>query len=181
MPWGFAFSATGSAPSCMCSSLAWSCSAREIRATRVAQVVAQRNRVRLLGMVPEWIRGPSLMAEHRLLAQTPAGLAALVRELRADEIVVAVDDRRNRLPIDELLACRMAGVTVLDDASFVERERGLISLTDLSPSWLIFSDGFSAGPLTEFVKRAVDLVMALLLLPLIVAVPAADCAGDPAR
>ena len=72
-------------------------------------------------------------------------------------------------------------MTVLDDASFVERERGLISLTDLSPSWLIFSDGFSAGPLTDFVKRAVDLVMALLLLPLVVAVPAADRAVDPAR
>ena len=137
------------------------------RATRVAQVVSQRNRVRLLGVVPEWIRDPGLMAEGRLLAPTAAGLATLVRELRADEIVVAVDDRRNRLPIDELLACRMAGVAVLDDASFVERERGLISLTDLSPSWLIFSDGFSAGPLTDFVKRTTDLIMALLLLPLV--------------
>ena len=137
------------------------------RAQRVLEVVDRRNRVRLLGLVPEWVRRETPVPAERLIAASPAGLANLARELRADEIVVALDDRRQQLPIEELLTCRLAGITVLDDASFVERERGLISLTDLSPSWLIFSDGFASGVVSDGIKRAIDLALALLALALV--------------
>jgi sugar transferase (PEP-CTERM system associated) len=137
------------------------------RAQRVLDVVNRRNRVRLLGLVPEWVRGETPSRPERLLAASPAGLANLARELRVDEIVVALDDRRHRLPIDELLTCRLAGITVLDDASFVERERGLINLTDLSPSWLIFSDGFVTGVVSKAIKRGIDLLLAVIALALV--------------
>jgi len=137
------------------------------RAQRVLEVVDRRNRVRLLGLVPERVRGETPVPAERLLAASSAGLANLARELRVDEIVVALDDRRHRLPIDELLTCRLAGITVLDDASFVERERGLINLTDLSPSWLIFSDGFATGVVSDSIKRGVDLALAVVALALV--------------
>jgi sugar transferase (PEP-CTERM system associated) len=137
------------------------------RAQRVLEVVDRRRRVRMLGLVPEWMRRETTIPAERLLAASPAGLANLARELRADEIVVALDDRRTHLPIDELLICRLAGISVMDDASFVERERGLISLTDLSPSWLIFSDGFATGIVSDSVKRFVDLALTVVALALV--------------
>ena len=69
--------------------------------------------------------------------------------------------------MEELIDCRLAGISVLDDTSFVERERGVISLTDLSPSWLIFSDGFATGHIADLIKRVSDIVLALLLLVLV--------------
>ena len=50
-------------------------------------------------------------------------------------------------------------------------------MTDLRPSWLIFSDGFRNGHMTRAVKRALDVVLAgaglVLALPLMLVVAAA--------
>ena len=57
------------------------------------------------------------------------------------------------------------GVDVADFSSFLEREMGRVDLDTLNPSWLIFSDGFSAGRrLSSIAKRAFDIVASLLLL-----------------
>ena len=49
-----------------------------------------------------------------------AGLAARARARGANVIVVAVDDRRG-LNVRELLACRLAGLEVIDGTTFAER------------------------------------------------------------
>ena len=90
-----------------------------------------------------------------------------VREQRVDEIVVAVDDRRNALPVDEILDCKMDGVEVCDLLSFFERESGKVLLDILQPSWMFLSDGFDQGTLRVFSKRAFDVAFSLLLLPLL--------------
>ncbi len=82
----------------------------------------------------------------------------------ADEIVVALDDRRRRLPVDEILDCKMSGVSVLDLASFFERHGLRINVDILQPSWLIFSSGFSVRPPMAFFKRGLDIVCAGVLL-----------------
>lgn len=87
-----------------------------------------------------------------------------VREHDIEEIVVALDERRGRLPVDDLLACKMDGVAVIDFASFCERETGRVDLDSISPSWLIFSDGFPGGTIQVALKRMFDLVASLALL-----------------
>ena len=62
-----------------------------------------------------------------------------------DEIVVANDDRRNSLPVDELFACKIRGVEVIDILDFIERETGQIAVNLIHPSWLIFSNGFTSN------------------------------------
>jgi len=91
-------------------------------------------------------------------------LARIVRRHGIDEIVVAVDERRGALPIHELLDCRLGGVQVLDLASFFERETGRIKLESLSPSWLVFEDGFRQGWIRDRAKRAFDVLVSLALL-----------------
>ena len=74
-------------------------------------------------------------------------------------------ERRNSLPLKDLLQVKTKGVDVADFSSFLEREMGRVDLDTLNPSWLIFSDGFSAGRrLSSIAKRAFDIVASLLLL-----------------
>ena len=81
-----------------------------------------------------------------------------------DEIVIALDDRRQKLPIDELLDCRMSGIDVIDAIDFLERERALLHLDLLQPGWLIHAPGFHRNALRAFGKRTLDIGASLLLL-----------------
>ncbi len=99
-------------------------------------------------------------------------LSAYIARLDATEVVMALEERRNSLPLKDLLRVKMAGVSVNDFSSFLERETGRVDLDTLNPSWLIFSDGFSSGrALSSAVKRAFDIavsgVVLLLTAPVI--------------
>jgi sugar transferase (PEP-CTERM system associated) len=81
-----------------------------------------------------------------------------------DEIVVAMDDRRNGFPIAELLHCKFAGIDVVDLLTFLERETGRVTVDLVNPSWLIFSEGFRVTARTDVVARLLDVTAALVLL-----------------
>lgn len=91
-------------------------------------------------------------------------LADHVVNLNAGEVVLALDERRNALPLADLLRIRTTGVHVNELSTFLERETGRVDLDSVNPSWLIFSDGFSAGRrLSSIAKRLFDLTAGLLL------------------
>jgi sugar transferase (PEP-CTERM system associated) len=100
---------------------------------------------------------------------TTVDLLTLCERHRVDEIVVAMDDRRRRFPMDQLLECRLEGVEILELVSFLERETGKVRLDLLNPSWMIFSEGFGRGRIHDTLERAFDIVASLLLL--VVAAP----------
>ena len=81
-----------------------------------------------------------------------------------DELVVALDDRRRGLPLDDILDCKMSGIKVLDLLSFFEKETSRINIDILHPSWIYFSDGFQLGGLGQYAKRMMDIVGAALIL-----------------
>ena len=92
-------------------------------------------------------------------------LAAYVIDLGASEVVMALEERRNALPLADLLRVKTTGVQVYELSTFLERETGRIDLNSVNPSWLIFSDGFAGGRLISgTVKRAFDIVASLALL-----------------
>ncbi|GMQ86877.1 MAG: TIGR03013 family PEP-CTERM/XrtA system glycosyltransferase [Gammaproteobacteria bacterium] len=93
-------------------------------------------------------------------------LRDIVRENQVDEIVVALDDRRKSLPVHEILDCKMDGVAVLDLLTFFERETGKVRLELVNPSWLFLSDGFRISNVSLALKRGLDILISLLLLPL---------------
>jgi sugar transferase (PEP-CTERM system associated) len=94
--------------------------------------------------------------------------ALLVDEIQrrdVDEIVVAMAERRGVLPTDDLLACRLKGIQVVDFWSFMEREKGQVELDALKPSWMIFAEGFAATTrFQQISKRFFDIVTSLILL-----------------
>ena len=96
-----------------------------------------------------------------------ANLADHVVLLDASEVVLALEERRNALPLKDLLRIRTTGVHVNDLSTFLERETGRVDLQSVNPSWLIFSDGFSSGRrLSGAFKRVFDVVVSLMLLAL---------------
>ncbi len=80
------------------------------------------------------------------------------------EIVVAVDDRRKGLPMEDLLECKMEGVRIVDGASFYERESRKVALEMVTRGWLVFSDGFTVSSVSGYGKRLLDIVAAGILL-----------------
>ena len=92
-------------------------------------------------------------------------LSAHVASVGATEVVLALEERRNALPLKDLLRIKTLGVHVNDFSSFMERETGRVDLDTLNPSWLIFSDGFSSGrAVSSTIKRLFDIVASLLLM-----------------
>lgn len=94
-------------------------------------------------------------------------LVQIAEEKDVDEIVIAMDDRRQAgLPAKELLDCKMSGVDILGMVSFFERRTGKIRMDMLNPSWLYLSDGFHVSAFRSVIKRSFDIAIVLLLLPL---------------
>ena len=92
-------------------------------------------------------------------------LAAYITDLGASEVVMALEERRNALPLADLLRVKTTGVQVYELSTFLERETGRVDLNSVNPSWLIFSDGFAGGRLISgTIKRGFDIVASLLLL-----------------
>ncbi|MDE2412581.1 MAG: TIGR03013 family PEP-CTERM/XrtA system glycosyltransferase, partial [Sphingomonadales bacterium] len=94
-------------------------------------------------------------------------LTSHVEALAATEVVLALEERRNSLPLADLLRIKTTGVHVNEFASFMERETGRVDLDTVNPSWLIFSDGFSSGrAVSAALKRVFDIAASSLLLAL---------------
>lgn len=87
------------------------------------------------------------------------------------EIIVAVHEQRGGgVPMDQLLACRIRGIPVLDLAGFCERTRSEVPINSLKSSWLVYGHGFVQGPWRTFVKRLFDIVSSFVLLTLLMPV-----------
>lgn len=91
-------------------------------------------------------------------------LLDLCLERQVSEIVVAVQERRGMLPVEDLLDCKLSGIPIYDFMTFMERETGRCDLSGLRPSWFIFAEGFSGGLIQHAVKRSLDVVLSIVLL-----------------
>lgn len=131
-------------------------------------------RLRELGERPESgfaIVGYVGMSENRPLVEEAIPRSAIhnltrfVENLGVSEVVLALEERRNALPLKDLLRIKTTGVHVNEFSSFLERETGRVDLDTVNPSWLIFSDGFSSGRAVSTVaKRVFDIAASALLL-----------------
>ena len=102
--------------------------------------------------------------------ENAGGLYETVKREKADKIVVSLSERRGVFPLQEVMACKLDGIEVIDAPSFYEQVTGKLFLEGINPSWIIFSDGFKVTALRRIVKRALDVLLAIvgiiLTLPL---------------
>jgi sugar transferase (PEP-CTERM system associated) len=153
---------------------AWAVAARQRRilivgtrelAQAVAREVVKRQdlNLRLVGLIdPETAEtgDQGKLLGHAVLGST-AELERLVSDRRISMVVVALEDRRGKLPTRDLVKVRVGGVSVLDAHSAIAALSGRVWLSAVNPSWFVFSDGFRRSTATLAIKRAIDFVSAL--------------------
>jgi sugar transferase (PEP-CTERM system associated) len=116
---------------------------------------------------------------HIVLASS--NLLELAERVRADQIVVAPDDRRG-MTLESLITCRANGYPVVQYMSFLEKEISRIDIKRLDLSWMLYSDGFHVSPLGSGLKRAFDIIASAIILtvfsPVLLLAMLAVWAGD---
>jgi sugar transferase (PEP-CTERM system associated) len=117
---------------------------------------------KLVGFVPLVDNKLGLGANLMLASHTD--LLSLVEKSQADQIVVAIDNKRHGFPSEQLMKCKLAGIEVVDIVSFYERELGKIMINWISPSWFIYADGFQHGDWWRRAKRLSDILVSLILI-----------------
>ena len=108
--------------------------------------------------------GDTIVGDQDVLKTNGKSITDFAIEKGANEIVIAMDDRRGNLPVRELLDARLAGIDVIDLLEFLERETDKIRVDLVSPGWLIFSPGFRRSHIKEVAKRVLDVVVCVSLL-----------------
>ena len=105
-------------------------------------------------------------------------LPRVIAAYRPQRIVIALGERRARLPVDQLVEARTRdGIQVEQGTDVYEWLTGKLAIESLTPSNLIFSRDFRPMRLTQYASRAVSVVAAAvglaLTLPLLALVAVA--------
>lgn len=102
-------------------------------------------------------------------------LSRTVKFLRANRIVVAMDDRRGRLPVDLLLSLKCRGLRIQDGVEVYEAITGKVPIESVRLGGLLFSPGCHSSRIHLVYKRVasilvsiIGLVLSLPLLPFII-------------
>jgi sugar transferase (PEP-CTERM system associated) len=131
------------------------------RLARLRRRADQRG-FKIMGFVPA--EDEELAVAEDRLVRFDGRLFEYAKEMGVEEIVVAMDDRRRNFPLKELLDCRLAGIVISEQVTFLERETGKVHLEVLNPSWMIFGPGFRRDGFRVQSERVFDLLASLTLL-----------------
>jgi sugar transferase (PEP-CTERM system associated) len=113
-----------------------------------------------------------------------AHLMEVVHKQKVHRVIVAMPDRRGKIPMTELLELRTQGVKIEEATSWLEKISGKIEVENLDSSWLVFGGGFRRSTAFRMVRRAVSIVISLIglilaspLIPLIMLAIRLDSKG----
>jgi len=139
-----------------------------IQAQAIAEEISKRPEFgfRLIGYLAETSQPGSDLAQTKRLGLVDE-LPQIVKREAVRRIIVAMGDRRSKMPVYDLLDLRMQGVQIEYGAALIEKLSGQIDVDELRPSWLIFRDGF---PLRPKYWSARDILSKLLALSLLITV-----------
>lgn len=90
-------------------------------------------------------------------------LRPLCEQHAISKIVVALDEKRGS-PLHELIQFKFLGIEILGGARFYEELTGTVPVKRVSPSWLVFSEGFYVGRMRRMLKRVLDITTACSIL-----------------
>jgi len=91
-------------------------------------------------------------------------LANVVQRERVEQIIVTMEDRRGKLPVEHLLQIKTRGVMVVDGADIYEAVLGRVPIHSLRLSWLLFSPGFCLSTPVLIYKRLLSFILSTLFL-----------------
>jgi len=129
----------------------------------------------IIHVLPDYdphIKGENQTIQIKAACDNYDGLSELAKDIGAQLIVSDKDLEGCKGSLEhELLKCRINGVRVMDGNSFFEMITGKLHVNQISPCWLIFSEGFNRSFLHHTMTIALDyslsIFLLLLLMPLI--------------
>ena len=128
--------------------------------TLVQEIEAQPNyRYTIVAVVGEAAGGDEAPLPYPLAGPLER-LDKVIEELRPDRIIVALTERRGRMPMRQLLEAEAHGVLVEDGVATYENLTGKLAIETLTPSFLIFSGAFRKSRFLLTARRAVSLLAA---------------------
>jgi sugar transferase (PEP-CTERM system associated) len=89
-------------------------------------------------------------------------LEKVAAEWQVSRIIVAMEDRRGRLPVGNLVKLRVHGVRIEDAHAAAAAITGRVWLDTVLPSWFVFSDGFDRSKANRIAKRSIDLALGII-------------------
>jgi len=116
--------------------------------------------IRLLGVVTE----PEFQDSIPNIAQLGPleDLENIIKQQHPQRIVIALRERRKRLPVEMLLRARSAGIRIDEAATFYEKLTGRIPVESIYPSTLIYADGFvKQSVMRLIITRVASAIVAL--------------------
>lgn len=129
------------------------------RAGSIAEIRRKADRRGFMVVASVAAQGDTVIEKQDVMRTNGNTITDIAIEKGAEEIVIAMDDRRGNLPIRDLLDAKLHGIDVVDLLEFLERETGKIRIDLVNPGWLIFSPGFRRSKIRRFAKRVMDLVV----------------------
>lgn len=91
-------------------------------------------------------------------------LAEYAEQTEIDQIVVALDNKRDQTPTDELFKCRLQGIKVMNLVNFFEQEAGKILVDFATPGWMTLTEDLRSNTASKLSKRWFDIAASFLLL-----------------
>jgi sugar transferase (PEP-CTERM system associated) len=113
---------------------------------------------------------PALVGQS-LINPTVVGLMDDLQDLvsrhHINRVVLAINERRGRMPLGSLIEMKLRDGLAIEEAhSFYERLTGKISIETLRPSWLIFSGPSRRKLMYNQIRRLLDVVLSIVGLVL---------------
>lgn len=132
-------------------------------ANAVTAELRKRRRYRILDLMEPGEPGRVFKDGVPFVGSLDRGLRTIPRTHR---IVVALSERRGRLPIEALLDAKRQGVAIEDGVHLYERLTGKLALDQLQPSHLIFAPELGRKSLHTYLLRIVSVLVAAVGLVL---------------
>jgi sugar transferase (PEP-CTERM system associated) len=115
--------------------------------------------IRIDGYVDDRHEPGSALAGGKVLGPMQS-LIEIVRATQPHRIVVGMFERRNRMPVGELLELRFSGHIIEEVANTYERLCGRVCLKEIRPSQLIFSGELGPRPQNLLYQRLTNMFVA---------------------
>lgn len=138
----------------------------------IGQEVNKRQRLgfRLAGFItPPASTNPHPVEEIGKILGDHTSMDRIVKSHGISKIVVAIEDRRGWYPVKEMLALRVKGREVVEWPIFLEKLSGKLPIDNLSPSFIIFNEGFRKATILLAFRRVLSAFFAaaalIVLLP----------------
>jgi sugar transferase (PEP-CTERM system associated) len=89
-------------------------------------------------------------------------LSHAVKVHRVKRIIIAMGDRRGKLPVELLLSLKSGGVLIQDGTDVYEAITGKVPVESLRLGWLLFSPGFYLSRFLLIYKRVLSMLISIL-------------------